>query len=139
MQPKLLSEVKMKRSALLLLFIPFLLSASVAQTRKERQVQPCENSSSQAEAGDCAYREYKAADAELNNIYGRLAAVLDAEDKALLKESELAWIKYRDTGCTFESSQYKGGTMRPMIEAFCLTRVTKARTAELKDQLELRR
>ena len=29
--------------------------------------------------------------------------------------------------------------MRPMIESFCLTRVTKARTAELKGQYEHRK
>ena len=129
----------MKRIVPALLCILFLLSASFAKTQKERQIQPCENRGSQAEAGDCAYREYKAADAELNQIYGRLAAVLDAEDKAQLKESELAWIKYRDSYCSFESSQYKGGTIRPMIEAFCLARVTKAHAAELKDQFDLRK
>ncbi|HST52973.1 MAG TPA: lysozyme inhibitor LprI family protein [Pyrinomonadaceae bacterium] len=129
----------MKRIIPVLLCMLFLLSASFAKTQKERQIQPCENRGSQAEAGDCAYREYKAADAELNQIYGRLAAVLDAEDKAQLKESELAWIKYRDSYCSFESSQYKGGTMRPMIEAFCLARVTKAHAAELKDQFDLRK
>ena len=86
----------------------------------------------------CAHREFQAADAELNKAYGRLAGILDAEEKALLKEAELAWIKYRDSNCTFESSQYAGGTMRPMIESFCLARVTKARTAELKEQFELR-
>lgn len=129
----------MKRIALVLLSVPLLLSAAPAKTQKQRQIQPCESRGSQAEAGDCAYQEYKAADAELNRTYNRLAAVLDAEDKGALKESELAWIKYRDTYCTFESSQYKGGTMRPMIESFCLTRVTKAHTAELKDQLDLRK
>ena len=107
--------------------------------QKQRQIQPCESRGSQAEASACAHEEYKAADAELNRVYGQLAGVLDAEDKAALKESELAWIKYRDTTCVFESSQYKGGTMRGMIESFCLARVTKARTAELKDQFELRR
>src|SRR3954465_6995334 len=110
-----------------------------ARVQKQREIQPCEGSGSQAEASDCAHQEYKAADAELNKVYGQLAGVLDAEDKASLKESELAWIKYRDSTCVFESSQYKGGTMRGMIESVCLTRVTKARTAELKDQFELRR
>ena len=129
----------MKRIVPALLCILLLLSASFAKTQKERQIQPCENRGSQAEASDCAYREYKAADAELNQIYGRLAAVLDAEDKAQWKESELAWIKYRDSYCSFESSQYKGGTMRPMIESFCLARVTKAHAAELKDQFDLRK
>ena len=128
----------MKRNILCALLVLMLLTVVGAKSQKQRQIQPCEERSSQAEASACAYREYQAADAELNKVYNRLAAALDAEDKALLKASELAWIKYRDSNCTFESSQYKGGTMRPMIESFCLTRVTKARTAELKDQFELR-
>jgi uncharacterized protein YecT (DUF1311 family) len=130
----------MKRTLLCLLFAALCAAAAVgARAQKEQQVQPCEGNGSQAEASACAHREYKAADAELNKVYGRLAGVLDAEDKASLKESELAWIKYRDATCAFESSQYKGGTMRPMIESVCLARVTKARAAELKDQFELRR
>ena len=129
----------MRRIALCVLLVPVLLSAAGAKTQKERQIQPCEGHGSQAEASGCARREYEAADAELNKAYNRLAGVLDAQEKALLKESELAWIKYRDSNCVFESSQYAGGTMRPMIESFCLTRVTKARTAELKEQYELRK
>ena len=130
----------MKRMLLCLLFAALCGAAAVgARAQKERQSQPCEGNGSQAEASACAYKEYKAADAELNRVYGQLAGVLNSEDKASLKDSELAWIKYRDATCVFESSQYKGGTMRPMIESFCLARVTKARTAELKDQFELRR
>ena len=128
----------MRRIALCALLLPILLSAAFAKTQKERQTQPCEGYGSQAEASGCAHREFQAADAELNKAYNRLAGVLDAEEKALLKASELAWIKYRDSNCTFESSQYAGGTMRPMIESFCLARVTRARTAELKEQYELR-
>jgi len=121
-----------------LLAPPLLTAAAGAKTPKQRQTQPCEEHGSQAEASGCAHREFQAADAELNKAYGRLAGILDAEEKALLKEAELAWIKYRDSNCVFESSQYAGGTMRPMIESFCLARVTRARTAELKGQYELR-
>jgi uncharacterized protein YecT (DUF1311 family) len=121
------------------LLAPLLLSAAAgAKTQKQRPIHPCEGSSSQAEASGCAHREFQAADAELNKAYNRLAGILDAEEKALLKEAELGWIKYRDSNCSFESSQYAGGTMRPMIESFCLTRVTRARTAELKEQYDLR-
>lgn len=130
--------MKTRRIILYALLAPLLLTAAGAKTQKERQMQPCEERGSQAEASGCAHREYQAADAELNQAYNRLAGILDVEEKSLLKASELAWIKYRDTNCTFESSQYKGGTMRPMIESFCLTRVTRARTAELKEQYELR-
>ena len=130
----------MRRIALCVLLVPVLLSAAGAKTQKERQLQPCEGNGSQAEASGCAHREYEAADAELNKVYNQLAAKLaDQEQRAQLKAAELAWIKYRDSTCEFESSQYKGGTMRPMIESFCLTRVTKARTAELKEQYELRK
>lgn len=131
----------MKRTLTCLLLAALCAAAAFAGARaqKERRIQPCESRGSQAESSACAHEEYRAADAELNKVYGQLAGVLDAEDKAALKESELAWIKYRDATCVFESSQYKGGTMRPMIESFCLARVTKARTAELKDQYELRR
>ena len=133
----------MKRTVLCSLLVSLCVAAAVvavgARAQKERQIQPCESRGSQAEASACAHEEYKAADAELNKVYGQLAGVLDAEDKAQLKESELAWIKYRDSYCSFESSQYKGGTIRPMIEAFCLARVTKAHAAELKDQFDLRK
>jgi uncharacterized protein YecT (DUF1311 family) len=130
----------MKRTISCALLVALCVAAAAgAGAQKQRQTQPCEGRGSQAEASACAHEEYKAADAELNRVYGQLAGVLDAEDKAALKESELAWIKYRDAACVFESSQYKGGTMRGMIESFCLARVTKARTAELKDQFELRR
>jgi uncharacterized protein YecT (DUF1311 family) len=132
----------MKRTVLCATLVALCAAVTVgagAKAQKQRQVHPCEGMGSQAEASGCAYREYKAADAELNRVYGQLAGVLDEEDKASLKESELAWIKYRDSTCIFESSQYKGGTMRGMIESFCLARVTKARTADLKDQFHLRR
>jgi uncharacterized protein YecT (DUF1311 family) len=131
----------MKRTVLCVLLVSLCVAAAAGaqEGQKERPIHPCEGNGSQAEATGCAHREYKAADAELNKVYGQLAGVLDAEDKASLKESELAWIKYRDSTCVFESSQYKGGTMRPMIEYFCLARVTKSRAAELRDQYELRR
>lgn len=131
--------MKTRHIILCALLAPLLLTAAAgAKTQKERQIQPCEERGSQAEASGCAHREFQAADAELNKAYNRLAGILDAGEKALLKTSELAWLKYRDSNCTFESSQYAGGTMRPMVESFCLTRVTRARTAELKEQFELR-
>jgi uncharacterized protein YecT (DUF1311 family) len=112
-----------------------LLPAAGAVTQKPRQTQPCEERSSQAEASACAYREYQAADAELNKVYKQLSAKLDAEALEHLKRAETAWIKYRDADCEYEDSFYMGGTMRPMVNSFCMARVTKARTAELKLQL----
>ena len=128
----------MKRIVPCLLLVLLLLSAAGAKTQKQRQTNPCENAPSQYEANQCAHREYVAADAELNKVYNQLAAKLDdAEQRAQLKAAELAWIKYRDENCTFEGLFYKGGTMRPMIESFCLAHVTKARAAELREQIKV--
>ncbi len=126
----------MRRTALCALLLALPLLAASAKTQKERQVQPCEGYGSQAEATGCAHREYQAADAELNKVYKQLVSKLDAGQQEFLKKAETAWIKYRDADCEYEDSFYAGGTMRPMINYFCMARVTRARTAELRLQLK---
>jgi uncharacterized protein YecT (DUF1311 family) len=86
----------------------------------------------------CAGQAYKAADAALNRVYQRLAAMLNDNEKAQLKEAQSAWLKYRDSNCEFVADQYKGGTMRPMIYGYCLADITKKRTGELRNQIKER-
>lgn len=107
-----------------------------AKQQQQQSKQPCGKFDTQAEASECAYREYQAADAEMNKAYSQLVSKIDADARARLKEAELSWIKYRDANCRYESSFYLGGTMRPMIESFCLARMTKARTAEIREQIK---
>ena len=99
---------------------------------------PCANAQSQAEMNDCWGREYKAADATLNQVYRQLVALTDDEERSQLKEAQRAWLKYRDANCDFVADQYKGGTMRPMIYAICLGDMTRNRTAELRTQIKER-
>jgi uncharacterized protein YecT (DUF1311 family) len=130
--------MKMKRIVPGLALVACLLPFAVASNRQKGQKLPCEDAQTQFEMNQCAHKEYVAADAELNKTYNRLAAKLDTdEQRGQLKAAELAWIKYRDANCDFEGAFYKGGTMRPMIESFCLARMTNARTAELKDQIKV--
>ena len=96
----------------------------------------CANAQSQAQMNDCAGKEYKAADAALNQVYRQLVAMLDDEEKSQLKEAQTAWLKYRDLNCDFVADQYKGGTIRPMIHGLCLADVTKNRTNELRNQIK---
>jgi uncharacterized protein YecT (DUF1311 family) len=120
----------------ILLVVCFVTVVALSKTQKQ-QTQPCKDAQTQFEMNQCAHKEFVAADAELNKAYNRLASKLEEEElRAQLKTAELAWIKYRDATCDFEGGFYKGGTMRPMVESFCLARVTSARTAELKQQLE---
>jgi uncharacterized protein YecT (DUF1311 family) len=97
---------------------------------------PCASAQSQADMNDCWGREYKTADATLNQVYRQLVSKLDDEEKAQLKQVESAWLKYRDANCDFVADQYKGGTIRPMIDAMCLADMTQNRTAELRFQIK---
>jgi uncharacterized protein YecT (DUF1311 family) len=99
---------------------------------------PCADAQSQAEMNMCWGKEYKAADARLNEAYRQFMTKLNDEEKAQLKKAQLAWITYRDANCDFVADQYKGGTMRPMIAAICLADVTNNRTTELKAQMKER-
>jgi uncharacterized protein YecT (DUF1311 family) len=97
---------------------------------------PCSDAQTQAEMNICADKEYKNADLALNKTYQQLAARLDANEKAQLKEAQTAWLKYRDANCAFVGDQYKGGSIRPMIYGLCLADLTRNRTAELKNQIK---
>ncbi|WGD31500.1 lysozyme inhibitor LprI family protein [Ancylobacter sp. WKF20] len=86
---------------------------------------------------ECAGAAYKKADAELNQIYGRIVARLakDASTKAKLVTAQKAWITFRDTECAFRASAVEGGSMYPMAMALCLADATKQRVAELRPLL----
>jgi uncharacterized protein YecT (DUF1311 family) len=121
---------------MLLSLLMFSGASTSGQKRKRRG--PCTNPETQAEMNQCAAQAYKAADAALNRVYQRLAAMLNDNEKAQLKEAQSAWLKYRDSNCEFVADQYKGGTMRPMIYGYCLADITKKRTGELRNQIKER-
>ena len=112
-----------------------LVGAALAQDQKK---DPCAEAQTQTDMNICWGKEYKAADAQLNAAYREFTSKLSPEETAQLKAAQLAWIKFRDANCEFVASQYKGGTIRPMIAAMCLADVTSARTSELKAQMKER-
>ena len=124
----------MKAATFFLLLCTLLSGYAFAQGTKKSD--PCANAETQAEMNICAGKEYKAADATLNQVYRQLTAILNDEEKSQLKEAQTAWLKYRDLNCEFIADQYKGGTMRPMIHGLCLADVTKNRTTELRNQIK---
>jgi len=68
---------------------------------QKKKPQPCAKAQSQAEMNICWGNGYKKADTVLNQVYRKLVAMLDEEQKAQLKEAQLAWINYRDKNCEF--------------------------------------
>lgn len=109
---------------------------NVASAQKRSAQNPCDDANTQLDMNFCADRQFKAADAELNRVYNQLAPKLEGDARAKLKAAEVSWLKYRDSNCDYEASVYEGGSMQPMIYSFCLERMTKSRTTELRDQLK---
>jgi uncharacterized protein YecT (DUF1311 family) len=96
---------------------------------------PCPGSHTQAELNQCAARARDRADAELNKVYRELLKDTGTTERAKLRAAQLAWIKFRDTQCDYESVGNKGGSIYPMVMSFCLARVTDARVKELQEIL----
>lgn len=96
----------------------------------------CKNPQSQLAMNTCAAKDYEREDARLNQNYRELVAKLDAERKSQLKEVQLAWIKFRDLQCEYDSAQYQGGTIYSLVHSSCLLQMTKQRNKDLKAMLE---
>ncbi len=127
----------MKKIVTALLLVPVFLNGAASAQKTALQVS-CTDPQTQYEMNVCADRKFKAADAELNKVYNSLASKLEDAARAKLKAVEVSWLKYRDDNCDYESSLYEGGSMKPLIYSSCMERMTKARTAELRGQIEER-
>jgi uncharacterized protein YecT (DUF1311 family) len=111
------------------------LSASAQRKKSTTEANPCDEARTQVEMNECADREYKKADAELNRVYQQLMRASGGKD-AKLKAAQLAWIKFRDAQCDYEAAFNEGGSMQPMTYSFCLADVTGARTKQLRESLK---
>ena len=90
----------------------------------------------QLEMNRTADVKFKKADAELNKIYNQLMKMLDKNEKQLLITAEKDWLKFRDSHCKFEDSQYEGGSIQPLIYSSCLEELTRKRIAEIKASIK---
>jgi uncharacterized protein YecT (DUF1311 family) len=103
------------------LFIP--VAQSYAQTQAAMNAQ--------------ARAEFEKADAELNKTYEALLTKLpDAASKQKLKESQRAWLAFRDVEAAFAADQARGGSMAPTIRYETMTELTQQRIKQLKSHLE---
>jgi uncharacterized protein YecT (DUF1311 family) len=99
---------------------------------------PCADPQTTVEMRDCAGREYKQADDELNRVYRKLMAKIGNDEgrKTALRTAQQAWIKYRDANCEFASYLNRGGTIEPVIRYNLMTAMTVSRMKELREYVE---
>ena len=96
---------------------------------------PCPNAATQPDLNRCAARARDRADAELNKVYRQLMNNTSGTERGKLRAAQLAWLKFRDAQCDYESVGNKGGSIYPMVFSFCLAGVTKARVEQLQEIL----
>ena len=98
----------------------------------------------------CAGQDYQAADKALNDLWPKVRARMKAMDaetaeyfpeqangaESLLK-AQRGWIDYRDGHCETEGAQFAGGSIRPLIVNSCLASMTRERTEELRQLIEM--
>jgi uncharacterized protein YecT (DUF1311 family) len=80
-----------------------------------------------------AWADFKKVDAELNSAYAALMAKLpDAEGKEKLKQSQRAWIAFRDAEAAFAADQFRGGSAAPVLRWTSMMETTEERIKQLK-------
>ena len=92
----------------------------------------CNQAATQAEMNGCAAQALSQADAELNQTYLAYRAKLRPSQQNQLRDVQLAWIKYRDLSCRFESANASGGSAGGMVLQNCLADKTRQRAGELQ-------
>ena len=80
------------------------------------------------------YNEYLQVDKELNSSYKSLSKLLDKDSRAVLKKTQLEWIKWRDDKCSKLQEGVECGTVGcyGLENDSCIIQVTDDRTEELQ-------
>ena len=122
-QNRLQSRVRTAQGATLLIWLVIPVAQIHAQTQAAMNAQ--------------ARAEFAKADAELNKTYEALLAKLpDAESKQKLKESQRAWLAFRDAEAGFAADQARGGSMAATICYETMKELNQQRIKQLKLHLE---
>ncbi len=107
-------------------------------------VEACQDMVTQADMTDCAWQDFRQADAELNAQWKLTAAAMKARglydddrpgDFDTLLAAQRAWLTYRDEHCRGEGFLMRGGSAEPMLVGSCKAELTRQRTRQLQDLL----
>lgn len=119
------------RTVFLLSLLPLLAATGV-------QADDCANAADQSTLNECAARQYKQADAQLNTLYQQINGHLkdNPQGKKSLLMAQRAWLAFRDAECTFAASGVEGGSVYPLIHNQCLADLTQKRVETFKGYLD---
>jgi len=132
----------MRSHFLLLAAVMLLAPAAFAQAQDSVD---CANANSTIEMNYCAEQDYDAADDALNEAYQNALAIIKDSDnpppydskswEEELRKAQRAWIAFRDAECKgLVPMEWSGGTGTTLAVLNCLTRLTRYRTATLRER-----
>lgn len=98
-------------------------------------VSDCTKEPNQLGMNACVQRELRRAETELQAARLQLTRGIEREQQAMLLTAQVAWERFRDADCAFESSSVAGGSVAPMVHTQCLARLTRERTQALRRHL----
>jgi len=94
------------------------------------------NARSQPEINRQAAKDLEKADTELNKTYEALLRKLpDAESKEKLKQSQRAWLAFRDAEAALRAIRRAAGQLLPPSATEPMTELTQQRLKQLKARL----
>ncbi|QRZ16191.1 DUF1311 domain-containing protein (plasmid) [Paracoccus methylovorus] len=91
----------------------------------------------QIQMTQCAAADLQSSDATLNKLFQQIRQRLADDPKALglFRDTQRAWIAFRDAECSFAAATSKGGSIWPMVHDICLNNLTKQRIAAFEQYL----
>lgn len=95
----------------------------------------CNGAKTQSAMADCFADNDKLADRQLNALYQNLTHKLSAGDAKRLRDSQRAWIAFRDKECTFRVAPYADGSIAATLTASCIVSLTSQRIVDFQTQL----
>ena len=121
----------MKYLPVLLFVVPILCTAGETGSAE------CELDGPQMQMNACAYERYQKADAELNGLYKQQMARLGEVNGKRLRDSQRAWIAYKDKACLYEAGPAEGsGSIWGLENYMCLVYFTKQRSEVLRRYIQ---
>jgi len=88
----------------------------------------------QGELNDQAGRAFKAAELRLEAVVNQLNVQASPNGRARLKAAQAAWQTFRKADCDARTGS-RGGSVYPMVYAYCMAGDTDDRTKQLKHDL----
>jgi uncharacterized protein YecT (DUF1311 family) len=80
---------------------------------------------------ECFAKAFREAAQRLNDIYTKVLETLPTDAQKELQETELLWLRFRDSNCAIEYEFYKGGSAAQMVLNACLEALSRQRADDL--------